>query len=65
MRSPPLKRTDAETMAAEERSWKCESCDRMIEENSGGSHCRYCAMYWEDVAAGVFDDRSPMTDEFE
>jgi hypothetical protein len=38
----------------EARSWKCESCTTLVEIE--GTHCRTCAQYWEDVAAGVFDD---------
>ncbi|TCU34090.1 hypothetical protein EV129_11373 [Rhizobium azibense] len=51
-----IRRQDAESVAAEERSWKCESCDKMIEEHGDGPHCRHCAMYWEDVRKGVFGD---------
>lgn len=33
------------------KSWQCESCDKMIEEDSKYKHhCRYCGSYWEDVA---------------
>lgn len=40
--------------AHEELSWFCATCDRMIEEGQPGPHCRYCADYWNDVAAGLF-----------
>jgi len=39
----------------EVRSWKCASCDTMIEEE-GKRYCRTCADYWRDVDAGMFDD---------
>lgn len=50
---------EAKRIALEEldevRSWKCESCDTLIEtENS--RYCRACAAYWEDVRNGLFED---------
>jgi len=44
-------------MAAEERSWTCESCSVMIEPGIDTTHCRNCASYWEDCQNGLYDDR--------
>jgi len=39
---------DAEAKAAEERSWKCASCDTMIEDDRTKPYCRACHEYWTD-----------------
>lgn len=44
---------EAMAEAEEVRSWTCQTCDTMVEDE--GAHCRTCAAYWADVAAGVFD----------
>jgi len=43
---------DAEQQVIDE-SWQCRTCDAPAEV--GGAHCMTCRMYWDDVAAGVFD----------
>jgi hypothetical protein len=59
--SPPTKRRsirlhEAEAEHAETTSWRCLSCDRMVEEERGeAAYCRYCEDYWNDVANGLFD----------
>jgi len=48
-----LRPSDAASEAADARAWVCESCPTMTEP--GERHCRTCKMYWQDVAAGLFD----------
>lgn len=31
----------------------CQTCDNVTEE--GSPYCAYCASYWKDVQAGLFD----------
>ena len=60
---PPTKRRSrtklsvhhAASMADEDRSWKCESCTRMLEPTEE-RWCWQCRSYWEDCANGLFDD---------
>lgn len=47
---------EAKAQDAEERSWWCSTCDKMIEEHEKGSYCRLCRMYWDDVRNGAFDE---------
>lgn len=51
--SAALRRT-AETEAAEVKSWTCQSCDVMVEED--GEHCAACRQYWNDVRDGMFEE---------
>ncbi|MBB3937918.1 hypothetical protein [Aureimonas phyllosphaerae] len=44
-----------------ERSITCQTCPAPIEaERDGEKHCRGCQSYWDDVAAGLFDDHSDL-----
>lgn len=52
-RAPDVFEARAEN--AEVKSWKCETCDLMI-ENFQQQYCRACSQYWTDVQMGVFDD---------
>lgn len=54
---------EARVEAVEARSWVCSSCDKMIEEGQPEPYCRSCAMYWQDVATGLFDDPWPWQHE--
>jgi hypothetical protein len=48
---------DARAQAREARRWQCETCETFIEDHRDGArNCWRCAQYWEDVAAGLFDD---------
>lgn len=53
--SPAPRLVDARSAIDDERNWKCELCDRMLGEHET-RWCMYCRMYWDDVAAGMFDD---------
>lgn len=35
--------------------WQCQTCSAPADE--GSSYCRYCAMYWEDVSNGLFEEK--------
>jgi len=52
----------AQTESADVNSWKCKTCDRMIEgDDPCDVYCRYCASYWRDVDEGLWAD--PIDDE--
>lgn len=57
MRALAIRQAEAE--AAEVRSWTCETCDTMVEDE--GPFCRSCAAYWRDLESeearsfGLFD----------
>ena len=54
--SEGLRIPDAVAEHEETKSWQCESCDKMIEENSKYEHhCQYCGDYWKDVSNGLWD----------
>lgn len=50
-----MRKHEAESIAAEERRWTCETCDRMLNE-CDIRYCAHCAAYWKDVKDGLFDD---------
>lgn len=62
-RLPRIRRQDAETVVAEERSWFCASCTAMLDD-ADTKYCRHCGAYWEDVAKGLFDDPSVEWEDF-
>lgn len=41
--------SEAMEIAVTEQTWRCQSCDKFIEEGETGPYCRYCRDYWEDV----------------
>ncbi len=51
-----LKTHEAESERDEAESWVCATCDNFIEHEISAPYCRLCAMYWRDVANGVFDE---------
>lgn len=44
----------ARTMAAEERTLTCATCDAPT-PMEGETHCLSCKTYWEDVSNGLWD----------
>jgi hypothetical protein len=54
-RGSKVRLPDAASEHAEATTWKCASCDRMVEGDEG-TYCMICDQYWRDVANGVFDD---------
>lgn len=50
-----MKVRDAEQEAEEVRSWTCETCNTMIEDEDS-KFCRSCREYWADVQSGMFED---------
>jgi len=44
----------ARTMAAEERTLTCATCDAPT-PREGETHCLSCKIYWEDVRNGMFN----------
>ena len=38
---------EAVSQKDEEDSWKCRSCDTLIEHESTKPYCRTCKMYWD------------------
>ena len=53
-------KTDLHEARAEHReaiSWKCASCNKMIEDQEDEAiYCRSCAVYWRDVDNGLFEE---------
>lgn len=60
-----MRRRAARLEAADASTWKCETCETIIES---GKHCRPCGSYWEDVRNGLWDreeDWEPVRRDFE
>ncbi len=47
------RRREARLQADDAATWKCETCDTIIES---GRHCWPCGAYWRDVDNGLFAD---------
>lgn len=41
--------------AVDAETWKCQSCDKMIEDDHTKPYCRYCGEYWKDVQNGLWE----------